>query len=824
MSSHAESDYTLYMWVGARVLTLWCFVAPLAVPASERSPHELYDAINALTLDSSQVYHLAPENRIELRRGDAVLSLDEGRFAFFSPFQGRITGAVFSGRGHALAVPRDSVEKQQMGRFLGAPVLDETFASAYFRFTDGAADELLSQFRKANLSPQTDTSYVSQWEATLARVNPVYTLRILVDILSPDPRPAFYANLDGASTGPFDVVVDGGRDEQFLLGQTVKNASGTFYDTWTSHRVRNLPARTVAFRALHYSLESSILPNNSLDATAAIQLRAETGKARILVFELSRALTVDRVTGEHGEPLEFFQNEGMTLRERSVRGNDYLYVFLSSVPSPNQQFTLQFHYHGNVIEDAGNGVLFVGARESWYPHFGDPSEFAPYELTIRWPRKLRLVATGSKLDEREDGEFRTGHWKTEKPTAVAGFNLGEYATSSVASGGHSIDVYANRELEESLRSRMQAQPAEGIAVPSNNTFGAPSTRLALSLPRPTPSPADALKQLGKEIDSSVHFYESFSGPFPFHNLSVSQIPGTFGQGWPGLLYVSTFSFLSPEAQQRVGLSPSGQEHFTDLVPYHEVAHQWWGNIVGWSSYRDQWIDEAMANYLALLFADSRGNSEHALRLWLSRYRRQLAEKSPDADEPVADIGALTLGVRLNSSKSPSAYERVVYSKGSWVIHMLREMLRQPGAKQPDARFTALLQKLASKYAYRALSTDDLQHEVEAMMTPSMDLENSRSMDWFFDDWVRGTGIPHYRVEFTVHHDENGYSVRGKLFQTGVPRSFLASVPLYATSGSGRSFLGNVIAGGQETSFRFHTSSPPHKVLIDPQMTLLCTTE
>ena len=232
----------------------------------------------------------------------------------------------------------------------------------------------------------------------------------------------------------------------------------------------------------------------------------------------------------------------------------------------------------------------------------------------------------------------------------------------------------------------------------------------------------------------------------------------------------------------------------------------------------------MANYLALLFADSRGNSEHALRLWLSRYRRQLAEKSPDADEPVADIGALTLGVRLNSSKSPSAYERVVYSKGSWVIHMLREMLRQPGAKQPDARFTALLQKLASKYAYRALSTDDLQHEVEAMMTPSMDLENSRSMDWFFDDWVRGTGIPHYRVEFTVHHDENGYSVRGKLFQTGVPRSFLASVPLYATSGSGRSFLGNVIAGGQETSFRFHTSSPPHKVLIDPQMTLLCTTE
>src|SRR5262249_43190719 len=185
LSSHAESDYTLYMWVGARVLTLWCFVAPLAVPATERSPHELYDAINALTVDSSQVYHLAPENRIELRRGDALISLDEGTLAFFSPLDGRVTGAVFSGRGHVLAAPREPVDKQQMGRFLGAPVLDESIASTYFRFTDGTAEELFSQFRKAKLSAQTDTSFVSHWEATLGRINPLYTLRILVDLLSP---------------------------------------------------------------------------------------------------------------------------------------------------------------------------------------------------------------------------------------------------------------------------------------------------------------------------------------------------------------------------------------------------------------------------------------------------------------------------------------------------------------------------------------------------------------------------------------------------------------------------------------------------------------
>src|SRR5215472_13769207 len=682
---HAESDYTSGMWVGARVFVLCCFLAPVAFSATEQSPHELYDAINALTVDPSTVYHLVLANRVELRRGDAVISLEDGTLAFYSPFEGRVTGAVFSGRGHVLAAPRDPLEKQQMGRFLGSPLLDQVFVNAYFRFTDKTASELLSQIHKANLAPQTDAAFASQWEPTLARINPIYTLRILIDMLSPDPRPCFYAGVDGASTGPFDIVLDERREEQFLLGQSAKTAAGTLYDTWTSHRVPNLPPPEVAFRALHYSLESSILANNALDASATVQLRAETGKARTLAFELSRALTVDRVTGDHGEPLAFFQNEGLTLQERSARGTDYLCVILAAPPPQNHEFTLHFHYRGNVIEDAGNGVLFVGARESWYPHLGDPSAFAIYDLTIRWPRKLRLVATGSKVDEREDGGFRVGHWKTEKPVSVAGFNLGEYVTFSMASAGHSIDVYANRELEENLKSRLMALQPGGLPITSN-TVGGPSTRLAITLPRPVPSPADALKQLGKEIDSSVRFYETFSGPFPFHNLSVSQIPGTFGQGWPGLLYISTRSFLSPDAQRRAGLNPTGQEHFTELVPYHEVAHQWWGNVVGWSSYRDQWIDEAIANYLALLFADTRGNPEHALRAWLSRYRHQLTEKSPDADEPAGDIGALAFGARLNSSKSPTAYERVVYSKGAWVIHMLREMLRQPAAAgQPGSK-------------------------------------------------------------------------------------------------------------------------------------------
>ena len=805
-------------------LGLCFFLAAAEVWAAEKTAREVYDQLNALRVDPATLYDIESANRIELRRGDVQLSFEQGKLAFLQLFEGRVTGAVFYGRGHILAAPRDPVEKQQMAHFLGAPVLDQDFTSACLRFTDDTAADLLRQFGAAQVSPQQDSAFAARWDSLLATLNTGQSLRVLLDSLSLNRKPYFFGALDGVTTGPFDLVLDPTRRESFLLGQPKKNEARTFYDVWASYSAPGTAAPAAPFRAVRYAIDTSILANNSLEAKTEVRFRAQVGGERWLALQLSHLLNVDAVLGEQGEALTFFQNEGMTVRERSTHGNDFLYVVLPSPPARGEEFTLHFRYHGNVIEDAGNGVLYVGAREGWYPHFGDAADFADYELTMHWPRRLRLVATGTKLDEHEDGEFRVGHWRTGNPASVAGFNLGDYAFSSLAAGTHSVEVYANRMLEQSLNNRLGSSSFDVPRIPSS--LGPEGQNSSNMMPTITlaPSPADALKQLGRDIDSSIRFYENYSGPFPFQKLGVSQIPGTFGQGWPGLLYISTFSFLPPAAQQRAGLTESGQEHFTELVPFHEVAHQWWGNVVGWSSYRDQWIDEAIANYLALLFADSQKNANHSLRVWLTRYRQRLVEKLPGAEQPPAEIGALDLGTRLISSKSPEGFEQLVYSKGSWVIHMLREMLRQPGAKDPDARFEALLKTLAGKYAYRALSSADLQREIEAVMTPSMDLDGGRSMEWFFDDWVRGTGIPHYRVEFSVHRSEKGVLVRGKLFQSGVPRSFIAPVPLYANAGGHSTQLGVVLAAGPETSFQFTTQAAPNKITIDPRMTLLCVNQ
>jgi hypothetical protein len=805
------------------LLAVFGVLLPSICNAADSSPRELLTALNALAVDSQHVYTVSTKDRVELRKADTVLAFQDGKIAFFQSFEGRITGFVFSGIGHVVALPRDPVEKQQVARFLGAPVLDEQFLSAYVRFTDGTDQDLLREFQRAGVTPAVDEQFASLWWTSLDRLNPSHSLRILVEKYSNPPAPFFHAGIDGVVTGPLDILLDDMQNENFSLGQPRAVGKTTYYDVWSSYRVPGSPSFSMGFDAIRYSIDTTIHPDNSLEASASIEFRAAVSQ-QFLGVQLSRALKITAVTGDDGEALPFFQNEGLTQQEIDSRGQDSLIVFLSKPPAPGSTFKLHFRYSGNVIEDAGNSVLFVGARESWYPHYGDAAEFAFYDLTFHWPKRLRLVATGNKSTEREEGDLRAATWKTEIPVPEAGFNLGEYASTSLPSENRTIDVYANKQLEEYLRSRLSTPTPPEIAS-RHSSMTRP--QLGEDIPALPPSPAAFLKQLARAIDSSIRFYELYSGPFPFRNLGVSQIPGAFGQGWPGLLYLSTFSFLPDEAQYRAGLSPTGRAFFSDVVPFHEVAHQWWGNVVGWSSYQDQWIDEAIAEYLALQFADSQKNQDHPLNTWLTHYRKRLTTKAEGEDRVPADIGPVIAGRRLISSRSPDAYSVVVYAKGVWIMHMLREMLRQPAAngKDPDARFIRLFHTLVLKYARKALTTADLQREVEAVMTPRMDLEGGRSMEWFFDEYVRGTGIPHYKVQFTSRNTEKGFQIRGRLMQDGVPRSFIAPVPIFATTTLGRTvFLGTVVATGEETSFTFTSAAQPHKLQIDPHMTLLCITE
>jgi Peptidase family M1 domain len=788
-----------------------------SVPAAG-SAHALYDTLNALRVNAHEVYSI---KNFDLRRDILHITFAEGRLAFLETFQGKITGAVFSGHGHVLAVPREPSEKESLARFVGTPVLDEDISNTYLRFDDDTAAELQSKLKAAGDLPTEDSSISDEWNPVVAVLNRWHSLRLLNDILASQTVPYFYAGMEGSQSGPFDVLIDDRRDEQVMIGQPKTAGGQPVFDSWVSATRANAPKPLPpAFEPVSYSLDTTILPDLDLEGTANITLKCGRDGERILPLQLSSMLRVESVADASGHALEFFQSDPTRRQEIATLGNDALFVILNDPPHASDSVRLRVTYQGRVIADAGNGVFFVGERGSWYPHGVGGTQFSTFDMHFRWPHQWQLVATGNKISETEASEWREGQWRTDMPYRFVGFNLGNYHQASVDTPAIHVDLYANAQLEQALQQRLRSTEITTSPVPSSDgrgTYGGVS-----ALPIIPPSPTAQLTKLGEEIAQAAQFFTQFGGPFPFKRLAVSQAPGGSGQGWPGLIYLPTLSFLSPEGQSSVGVSTQGQQHFTDVVPYHEVAHQWWGNLVSWDSYRDQWISEGLANYTALMFIESRKSTQHELTNWMERYRTALLVRVEGKDTRIDETGSLSLGFRLRSSINPNGYEELIYPKSTWVFHMLREMLRDPHSPEPDAKFAGLLRSLIEAYREAPLSTEKLQRAVEHVMTPAMDLEGDHSMSWFFDEYVRSTGIPRYKVDFTVEPQGDHFIVKGTLHQTEVPTRFVENVPLYATRAGGKSvYLGHVSTNGPNTRFQFRAAFAPHHIAIDPELTLLC---
>jgi len=243
--------------------------------------------------------------------------------------------------------------------------------------------------------------------------------------------------------------------------------------------------------------------------------------------------------------------------------------------------------------------------------------------------------------------------------------------------------------------------------------------------------------------------------------------------------------------------------------------------VMWKGYRDVWLSEALANYCALLALER--EKPDVFRAVLQQYRHDLVRKWHDGP-PMKDAGPVTIGHRLTSSQLPEAYEVVVYGRGTWLIHMLREMFRDADQESadPDARFFQVLRTVRERFDGRTLSTQDFQEAMEDALPGSLRYEGRKSLDWFFDGWVNGTALPSFQLSGVKFSHGNGKPVvTGTLLQKDAPDSLVTSVPIYATSPGGKPvYLGRVFADGPETEFHLPVPAGAHRLLIDPHRTVL----
>jgi aminopeptidase N len=180
-------------------------------------------------------------------------------------------------------------------------------------------------------------------------------------------------------------------------------------------------------------------------------------------------------------------------------------------------------------------------------------------------------------------------------------------------------------------------------------------------------------------------------------------------------------------------------------------------------------------------------------------------------------------MRLDSSRSPDGYAAIVYSKGPWVLHMLRELFRDPQTAS-DNGFFAVLRSLAQA-TDAPLTTDEFVRRLEAALPPQADVEGTGKLDWFFEQWVYNTGIPHYRLRWQARREaKHGLQVSGTIEQSGVSEVFTMPVLVYARFGQQIERLGTVVVTGKKVEFRFPVKAKPDEVLLDPNQTVLSVKE
>jgi hypothetical protein len=838
----------------------WCLLsatawAQAAGPGTDcpQTTSELYARIRSVELDPQRVYHIRDAS---IDRPNFHLDLDDGTLAFTEDICGRITGAFFEGDGEVRLRPPNRAERGSLALFTGMAILEEQFTSGYLRFNDDSASVL-----KPFLSPATEDAefieqdFVKQWSSTSRTLAEFDALRLLSDFShflpmtggngpgGNDPNRKFprllHAHLLGKQLGAFEVFWDAASAEPLWAGQPRVKDGVLFFDIWTSFApsVAGSAAAPPAADAsiTSFRIRASVEPPTMLRASTEVTVRVHNGGERMLLFELSRYLKIDAVEADGRTAVDYLQNPAIEGTELQRKGNDLVAVVFPAPLVPGQELKLHFSYAGEVLSEAGPGLLYVGERGTWYPNFGfSPAQF---EMEFHYPANWTLVATGKQIsrvsgneDEAEneaettrEADEKVSRWKSERPIPVAGFNLGKYVRAEARAGNILVEAYGTKGVEKSFP---KAQPeVEQPTFPPVPGLRSRSLGPLVVTPRP-PSPARDVQAVADRAAKAIASFSQWFGPYPFGSLALTQMPGNLSQGWPGLVFLSSFAFLSPQEQTDLHLAPVARE-IDSQVLVHETAHQWWGDLVLWNSYRDQWLAEGLANYASLLMLEEQKPAQ--FREVLEKYRRDLLSKNKDG-EWLRDAGPVTLGQRLDSSHFPHGYQEISYERGTWLFHMLRCMLRDSEAASrsrnaranSDEPFFRVLRKIREQYAGKSLSTEELVQAFEQNLPRPLWYEKRPKLDWFLEGWIEGTAIPELETrEIRITEKAGVTTVTGVIVQKDAPDDLVTAVPVYgATSGSALVFLGEVLADGAETGFRLIAPSDVHKIVLDPKQTIL----
>lgn len=785
----------LQFFVLLAVLTL-----PSIVIAQENSAADgknLYDQIKSVALSGNSV----SVKGLVLERDRTQMTFD-GTFYFALPVSGHITAAVFIGTGQFKAtVPPSEFEKDNVKRLLGADVIESDFKTAVLRFSDDALKDIpRTEPSTENADAQIQKMAKDVEARILKQTGANLSARITISIINQETPGFFFASFDGGKRGRFNFVLDyqnripvanfdlNGGERGIIFSY---NSSDDENEVWMAfYGLEDYKRGSVSYSDVNDQIDIKSYDMN-------LDLREHKKYLRLLtrVESETRAGKLRAVSFSIGENLGAFDSwrlkKQMRLQQARLSTTEVPFVqedweggftvFLPAEFASGQKLDFNFVLQGDFMYDAEtvDDCHYPRSNETWYPRHGylDRSTF---NLTFRHPKKLRIASVGERLSEEPDVEDKSlvvTKYRMNQPVALVTFALAPFERHS----------------------QMVKWEQGGIGDPIRVEFNSLPGGLA------------AIKEdfILAELDNSLRYFTTLFGKYPYPTFSAAFHPFPFGQGFPSLLMI-------PDADRA--------SKYTYVFIAHETSHQWWGDIVTWRSYRDQWLSEGFAEYSGILYTGLRSGAGDRQEL-IGRLRDSL-KLPPETETGVGkgrlvDVGPIILGHRLSTRKTQGAYGTLIYNKGALVLRMIHFLLTDPVSGQGEGFFN-MMTDFVNRHRDRFASTDDFrnvanEHFAKSPIARKYGLKN---LDWFFKQWVYHSELPSYRLEYQVQDQPEGVLLTGTVFQEHVPDDWLMILPLAISFGGKQEARGTVHAYGPKATFEIKLPMRPTKVELDPQRWVL----
>jgi len=451
------------------------------------------------------------------------------------------------------------------------------------------------------------------------------------------------------------------------------------------------------------------------------------------------------------------------------------------------------------------------SRFGWMP-FITPGEFIDnYELTIKSPAEYTILAAGTKTLEERDGDVLVTHWVSESPVVFPTLIFGKYTSDSAdfdatKSDGTVVPVVAH--VDEVSMGQLGGSRLQYREQAAAYSAGARGIR------------GKQLKVIAGQAANAINLYNEISGvdyPYGELNLVNDPAPIMYGQAPSALIYLGSMVFRG-EGEMATSGGGTGTAKFLKSVVAHEVAHQWWGSRITNSNQRNYWFIESLAEYFSAIYLEAvYGEKEYQEQV--DEWRRDILNANMMAS--VQNASTHWAGSNGAAGTFPS-YRAAVYAKGPYMFHILRETFG-------DDKFFQYLKAFSMELAEKGtIVSRDIQMASEKHLG-GVDAEGNPynvELEWFFDQWLRGVGLPQYKVDYDVRRAESGdWIIEGSVKQRVVignnrnydivdGQQFRGVVYITAVTKKGQEFKSRIIVQGAETPFRVTVPEKPLEVALN----------